>query len=323
VNVGAPGHATLGDRAPPVVFAFLCLSVGGLYPFTKLALDGYDPFTLVVIRLAIGCALLACWACAQHIGLPRDGTTLAWLALAGVLNVTSAFLLMTWAQQHVSASFAAIVGGTQPIFTAVGAALLLSDERLTLRRALGILLGFAGIVVLLSRSVSWSDVLDGSDVVVATVALLLGALGLACVALLVRTRLRGLSAVQIALPMVLAGLPYMAVVTVLLGVTGAVEIEADVADTEATVSTAFLGLVNAGLGPILYYWLIITWGATRTALVGYAAPAVGVALSILLLHEHVSLEMAIGLALVLASFYWVSPITRPVAPVRSPVPLEP
>src|SRR5262245_33957199 len=172
MRLDGPGHALAGERAAPFVFAFLCLSVGGLYPVTKLALDGYDPFTLVVIRLAMGATFLICWTVARHTRLPRDRRTLAWLALGGVLNVTCAFLLTTWAQQHVSASFAAIVGGTQPIFTAIGAAILLSDERLTLRRAFGILLGFAGIVVLLSRSVSWSDLISGSAVVAATLALL-------------------------------------------------------------------------------------------------------------------------------------------------------
>src|SRR5262245_7897206 len=135
MSIDASPRALLGDSAAPFVFGFLCLSVGGLYPFTKLALDGYDPFTLVVIRLALGVAFLVGWVLVRRVGLPRDRRVLGWLALAGVLNVTCAFLLTTWGQQHVSASFASIVGGTQPIFTAVGAALLLSDERLTLRRA--------------------------------------------------------------------------------------------------------------------------------------------------------------------------------------------
>jgi len=119
-----------------------------------------------------------------------------------------------------------------------------------------------------------------------------------------------------------AGLPFMVLMTVVLGATGAVTIQADVGDTDASLSAAMLGLVNAGFGPILYYSLIIAWGATRTALIGYVAPAIGVGLSILLLHEHVSVEMGVGLVLVLASVYWVSPIAKAVA-VHSPVPLEP
>ena len=317
----APGAA--GARREPLVFAVLCLSVGGLYPLTKIALDGYDPFTLVVIRLAIGAAFLAAWARARGIEIPRSRRTLAWVALAGVLNASCAFLLVTWGQRHVSASFASILGGTQPLFTAIGATILLADERLSARRAFGVAVGFAGIVVLLSRSVPWSEALSWSGVAVGAGALLLGAAGLASVALLVRTRLGGLSAVQIALPMVLAGLPFMAATTAVLGGTGAVSIQADAGDARATLAAVLLGLVNAGFGPILYYSLIIAWGATRTALIGYVAPAVGVALSILLLHEHVTVEMGAGLALVVASVFWVSPIARSVAPARSPVPLEP
>src|SRR5262245_51026768 len=282
-----PLGAARGLREP-LLFAVLCLSVGGLYPLTKIALDGYDPFTLVVIRLTIGAAFLAVWAYACKIEIPRSRQTVPWLALAGVLNVSCAFLLITWGQQHVSASFASILGGTQPLFTAIGATILLADERLTGRRAFGMAVGFVGVIVLLSRSVPWGETLSGSGIAVGAGALLLGAAGLACVALLVRTRLHGLSAVQIALPMVLAGLPFIAAMTVVLGATGAIPIEADVGDAHASLSAVLLGLVNAGFGPILYYSLIIAWGATRTALIGYVAPAVGVGLSILLLHEHVS-----------------------------------
>jgi drug/metabolite transporter (DMT)-like permease len=321
VKLAALRDPTSGAREP-VVFVLLCLTVGGLYPFTKLALEGYDPFTLVVVRLAIGAAFLAAWCWARKVEMPRGRRTLGWLSLAGVLNVTSAFLLMTWGQQHVSASFASIVAGTQPLFTAVGAAVLLADERMTPRRAFGMVIGFAGIVVLLSRSISWRDALSGSGVAVGTAALLLGALGLACVAMIVRTRLRGLSASQISLPMILAGLPFMVLVTAVLGATGAVTIHADFGDTGATLPAAAVGLVNAGIGPILYYSLVIAWGATRTATIGYVAPAIGVALSILLLHEHITVEMVVGLVLVLASVYWVSPIARAVA-VRGPVPYEP
>jgi drug/metabolite transporter (DMT)-like permease len=122
--------------------------------------------------------------------------------------------------------------------------------------------------------------------------------------------------------MILVGLPFMVLVTAVLGATGAVTIRADVSDTRATFPAAAVGLVNAGIGPILYYSLVIAWGATRTATIGYVAPAIGVGLSIVLLHEHVSIEMILGLALVLGSVYWVRPIARGVA-VRRPFPLEP
>ena len=90
--------------------------------------------------------------------------------------------------------------------------------------------------------------------------------------------------------MVLAGLPFMAADDRRPRATGAVTIQTDVGDIEARCRRVVLGVVNAGFGPILYYSLIIAWGATRTALSATSHRRSASRLSILLLHEHVDVD---------------------------------
>jgi drug/metabolite transporter (DMT)-like permease len=166
--------------------------------------------------------------------------------------------------------------------------------------------------------VSWADIASGSSEVLGTAAILLGTAGLAAVAIVVRTHLRALSPVQIALPMGLAGLPLIALATVVVGTTHPASLQADPGNVKALAAMLLLGLMNAGFGPLLYYGLILRWGATRTALIGYVVPVIGVGLSVLALHDRLSVELAIGLALVTASFLWVRPsVAPPAAPVTA------
>jgi len=322
--IGTSACSQKGRFAEAGVFGLLCLSIGSLYPVTKVALRGFDPFTLVLYRLVIGSLVLLGWARWRGFELPRGSHTLGWLALAGITNVSCAFLLVTWGQQHVTASFAAILGGTGPIFTALGAALLLSDERLTLRRTVGLAVGFVGVVVLVHRDLGWSGSTARSQQALAVAAILAGAAGLALVAILVRRRCEGLSPIQVALPMALSGLTFLVCFTIALHLVGAAPLRSNFADPAAVSATLLLGLINSGIGPLLYYGLILSWGATRTALLGYAVPVVGVGLSLLLLGERLTLETGIGLVLVTSSFIWVRPIERrasgvPAALVDGPV----
>jgi drug/metabolite transporter (DMT)-like permease len=307
IDVRGRPHAA-GELA---LFAFLCVSIGSLYPVTKLALGGFDPLTLVLCRLIIGATCLAGWAAFRSTSLRQDRRTLAILVAAGATNASCAFLLTTWGQQHVTASMAAVLGGTGPIFTALGATLLLRDERLTPRRAVGVLVGFSGVVVMLERQLGWHQITAGSSPVLGSAAILVGTAGLAAVAILVRTNLRDLSPLQIALPMVLTGVTLIALATLVVYMGRPSSLRADPLDAKAVAATALLGLVNAGFGPLLYYGLILRWGATRTALTGYVVPAIGVGLSVLLLHDHPTPEMGIGVALVIVGFVWVGPLSRP------------
>jgi drug/metabolite transporter (DMT)-like permease len=201
------------------------------------------------------------------------------------VNVWGAFVLITWGQQYVSSSHAAILVATGPVFTALGAAFLLPDERLDRRRAAGVLVGFAGVAALFADDLGGAGEHSRSQELVGAAAVVVGAVIVASVAIAVRLRIRGLSPAQIALPQVLAGAATIGTLMVL--------------------GLLALGVFNAGFGNVVYFRLILAWGVTRTALVGYAAPFIGAAVGVAFLDEHVGLGAAIGLALAIVGLVWV------------------
>jgi drug/metabolite transporter (DMT)-like permease len=297
---------------------FLALMLGASYTLTEVALEGFDPVTLVLVRLIIGAVFIALWMRARSQPLPSGGAVLRLLVIIGLLNTIGSFLLITWGQEYVTASYTAILVASNAIFAAIGATLVLPSERLTIRRGVGVLVGFVGVVFLFVDQLGWSNgEHHGLLSVLGALAILGGAIGLAIVALTVRSKLPSLLPAQLAFPMLITGVVSVALFEGILLISG--DVHARAAPRPGPIlAAAVLGLLNAGIGNVVYYTLIRAWGVTRTALVGYVVPMIGVALGVGLLHDELGPAMIVGLVFILASLVFVNPATTPVAATSLP-----
>jgi drug/metabolite transporter (DMT)-like permease len=287
---------------------FLALMLGGSYPLTEVGLRGFDPISLVFVRLLVGACFLLAWELVRSRRLPRYHGTLPLLVAIGLLNTIGSFVLVTWGQKYVTASYTAILLSSNSIFAALGAAVILPDERLTSRRGVGIAIGFVGVVVLFANELGWgSGSGGGTNAIFGALAILAGAVGLAIVAIAVRRRLSGLTPAEVALPMLFTGIAFVGLLLVVLWMTGTARLQANAGSIDAVTAALVLGVVNAGIGNLVYYRLIANWGVTRTSLVGYLVPFVGVALGVAFLHDRIGLNMIAGFVLISTSLFCLDP----------------
>src|SRR5919106_4788889 len=133
-----------------LVFVALGIAWGSSYLFIKIGVETLTPFTLVAGRLAIGTAVLAAVLRLSGEGLPRDRRMIGNLVVMALLGIVIPFSLITWGEQSIDSGLAAILNGTVPLFAIVLAAMVLVDEPITLNRLGGLLIGFAGVILITS-----------------------------------------------------------------------------------------------------------------------------------------------------------------------------
>jgi drug/metabolite transporter (DMT)-like permease len=274
-----------------LLFLALAFMWGSAYLFIKIGVQTLTPLTLIATRLAIGTAVLATVVAVAREPLPRDLRMYGHLAVLSVLGIVIPFFLITSAEQTTDSSLAAIINGAIPLFAVVIAALALHDEPITLDRSIGLLIGFVGVVVLVGGGLA--SIRAGGSLY-GEVALVGSSICYAAAPVYARRFIKGLR------PMIPAAfeIGFAFVITTVL----AFALERPLATQvrpDAIFAVVWLGLLGSGLAYIAFFRLVGHWGATRTALVAYLLPVVGIALGVIVLRERIDARTLLGTVLII------------------------
>src|SRR3970040_1651330 len=134
-------------------FALLGLVWGSSFLWIKIAVQEIGPFTLVAFRLLFGLVGLLVIMRLQKQSFPRDRRVLLAYLFMGAVNTAIPFTLISWGETRIDSGLASILNGTVPLFPIVIAHFWLHDEKITLPRMTGLIVGFIGVVVLVSRDI--------------------------------------------------------------------------------------------------------------------------------------------------------------------------
>jgi len=283
VNKVAPSHVTIPFFPALILLAALW---GASFLFMRVAAPVIGPVWLIEMRVLIaGLALLP-------LVLSRGNQKLLqqeWrgLLLVGFLNSALPFTLLAYATLQLTAGMTSILNATVPIFAVVVGTAIYA-EPLSLRRLLGVLLGFTGVLVLVGLPQGGS-----TPPLWSVVAGLAAACSYVFAANLAGRRLRHLPGVVFVtgsqLGAAFALLPLLPF-WVPVATPGWTVVSAVVA----------LALLSTSLAFLIYFQLLREVGATRTLTVTYLIPVFAIIWGIFFLDESVTLVMLLGCALVLA-----------------------
>lgn len=273
------------DWRTPLELTVLGAIWGCSFLFMRVAVPSFGPYALVEVRLLLGASVLLpfLWQARAHFPARRW----LWLAPIGVINSAIPFVLFAWAAQHAPAAIGAICNAMTVLFAAL-IAFVCFGEKIGMRRAVALLVGFTGVVVLATAKVSGLSI--GASVVAGALASLLYGLGVN----LVKRHMAGLP------PAASAGATLGCAALFLLPMALTHWPSAPV-PFNAWVCAIALGVVCTGLAFLMFYRLIARIGPARASTVTYLVPMFGALFAWLFLDEAVTWAMVVAGALILGS----------------------
>jgi len=264
---------------------------GGSFFFVGVAVDGLPPLTIVVLRVGIAAFALNVAVVALGLRMPSDRR--AWGAFLGMglLNNLIPFSLIAWGQTHIASGLASILNATTPLCTVVVAHFLTRDEKMNAGRLAGVVIGFAGVVVMIGPGALQELGVN----VAAQLAVLAAAIAYAFAGVFGR-RFR-----QMDIPPLITATGQVTASTLML-VPMALVVDRPwtlpMPTTEVWGAVVGLALLSTALAYVLYFRILATAGATNLLLVTFLIPISAILLGATLLGERLATQHFAGMVLI-------------------------
>src|SRR5688572_13514141 len=258
----------------------------------KIAVQEIGPMMLVAFRALFGLLFGLAVIFIQRVQWPR--TFKAWfpLLLLGLTNIAIPFFLISWGEQSIDSAVASVLDATVPLFTILIAHYLLNDDKITLPKMIGLLIGFAGVVVLMSKDIftaSTNSLLGQAAVVLASVFYAVNSV-------YIRKTTEDMPGIVRSTGPLLSASVIMWLGTFLF------ERPVEMPQLGITwVALLWLGILGSGLAFAMAFYLIHEIGPTRTTMVTYLFPLGGVALGVTFLNEPLTWQLITGAVLIVLS----------------------
>jgi drug/metabolite transporter (DMT)-like permease len=266
------------------LFAAMAVIWGIPYLLIKIAVGELTPASLVLLRTALGAALLLPIAATRGWLTPLLPYW-RWVIAYTVVEVSLPWFLLSDAERRLSSSLTGLLIAAVPLIGAILQRLTRGDERMDPGRLAGLMVGLAGVAVLVGLNVSFKDLGAVGEVG-------LVAIGYAAGPLIIARRLPRLPAVGV----VAASLALTAIAYAPLALP---QLPRALPSGRVLLAVGILGVVCTALAFLLFFALIGEVGPVRATVITYFNPAVALLLGVTLLNEPLTVGAVVGFGLIL------------------------
>jgi drug/metabolite transporter (DMT)-like permease len=297
-----------------LAFAIIYLVWGSTFLAIRVGVREVPPFLLAGMRFLIAGVVLYAWMRLKGTPTPafREWCSASVLA---VLIFVFDYGLLFWAEKRVPSGIAAVMMATIPVFMALSEILILRTQRLTMRLALALLVGIAGVAVLVSRSLSFGEAPIETTGAIALVA---AAVSWSVASALTRKLPLPAAKTMSSGAQMLAGGIFLTMTAAALGEFRGFHIQS--VTPVAWLSLLYLIIAGSILAFTAYVWLIHHESPTKVGTYAYVNPVVAVLIGYFLGGEAIGPRTILGTVFVLVSVIVITttPKAQPaIRPLRS------
>ncbi len=266
---------------------------GAAFMFLRIAAPEFGTFATAGARVGIACAIMLAVVFAMRLTFPLREKWRRYLAI-GAVNTAGPFVLYCFAALHIPAAYSAIGNSTTPIWGAL-IAVIVFKERLNVAGWIGIVAAFAGVIALVGlQSVQITPLL-----IAGMLSVLIGAMMYAVAGFLIKRYLSDDGGIVGATGMVLGATCWLIPISLFA-------LPAKVPSVQAWVAVLALAVFCTVLGYFMFFKLIREIGPQRASSVAFLFPAFAAFWGWFFLDESITINMLIGMALVLTGTALVS-----------------
>lgn len=271
-----------------VLIFILSIIWGGSFFFVGVAVKELPPLTIVLGRVALASVILLGIVYFKGERMPLSLSIWGSFLIMGALNNLIPFCLIVWGQTHIESGLASILNATTPIFSVVLAHFFTREEKLTLNRISGIVLGWIGVSVLIGI-----ESLRGFGLEVFGQIAVLGAAVSYAFAAIYGRRFKNMNPIVVATGMLCGSTIMMIPLTLYFDQPWNLT-------PSAMTITAILGLaaISTSLAYIIYFKVLAAAGPTNLLLVTFLIPISAVALGVMVLGEQLGWEVFVGMGMI-------------------------
>ena len=275
-----------------LLLTFLAAIWGSAFWAIKITVEEVPPATIAASRLLIASILIYFYMHSKSLKFPRDKSFWVQIIVVSFFSMAAPFAMISWAEKFIDSGLTAILMATGPLIALILAHFFSTDDRFTVFKFLGVIIGFSGVIIILGPD-SFSGF--GTDVI-AQLTTMVAAMCYACSGILVR-RVKEKSNTVITASILISATMLILPVSLLF--------EAPLhaltkSSSQTLLALLYLGVIPTALAFVLRFYLIREVGVTFASYVGYLVPFFGVLWGALFLSERLPPTTILALLLIIS-----------------------
>ena len=258
----------------------------------KIATYSYDPFTLALVRVLFASIPLLILCKLTKIKIEAFGKNWTLYALIGLCNIAIPFVLIAIGTAKINSYLAAILMSTTPLSGSILAHFFLKDEKLSIPKSLGVIIGFSGIVLLF-----FDKVIINSENYIYALITIIGST-FYCIGGLLTLKLKHKRNENVTTSTTLWSVIFLLPFSLILETPWNLTPSA-----ASTFSLLYLGIVATGFAWLIRFRILTVNGLVFQTQVAYLIPIFGIIFGYFLMDEIITWRVLISLVIILTGIY--------------------
>jgi len=272
------------------IFASVALFWGLNWLVVKIGLSSAPPFWLATARFVVAFIFLGIVVLVTRTSYAEVQKNFWKVMYSGIFSYALSYCFVYWGQSHVSSGMAALLFASITFFVAIFSVFMLPDERMTLFKALGVIVGFGGLVVVYYADLRVNTVKS----VLGATSIVLGAASAGYATVYVKKHLRHINAIALSHAQMLSGFILLLVLSIALEDPRSIEFDAGM-----ILPTLYNSIFGTALAFWGFFYLLSRMDTVKLSMVGFVTPIVAILAGWIVLSEDVTVRFFLGAVMVI------------------------